>query len=184
MRDDGRPVPYDGAGGLAEVLARLEGRGFTATREDGHIIALARGGDRITVEPGGQLELSGGALLTATACAAALDAHVARGGRGGPTARHPFHRHRGAALRRDRRHRLAAQAPLRGHARLLPPVRPREPARAPDDEADGDGAGELRLRDEDDAVDKIRTAFGVTSIVTALYAASPIADGRPNGYKS
>src|SRR3954471_4572681 len=76
VRDDGRPVPYEGEGGLAEVLARLEGRGFTASREDGHAIALARRGDRITMEPGGQLELSGGALLTATDCAVALDAHV------------------------------------------------------------------------------------------------------------
>ena len=58
------------------MLARLEGQGFRATREDGHLIALARNGDRITMEPGGQLELSGGALLTATDCAAALDAHV------------------------------------------------------------------------------------------------------------
>src|SRR5262249_19799824 len=38
--------------------------------------------------------------------------------------------------------------------------------------------------DEAEATDKIRTAYGVTSIVTALYAASPISEGRPNGYKS
>jgi glutamate--cysteine ligase len=37
---------------------------------------------------------------------------------------------------------------------------------------------------EADAVDKIRTAYGVSSIVTALFAASPIADGRPTGDKS
>src|SRR6185369_8390840 len=49
VREDGRPVPYDGAGGLAEVLARLEQRGFEGTREDGHTIALARKGDRITM---------------------------------------------------------------------------------------------------------------------------------------
>src|SRR5437762_8998255 len=73
---DGRAVPYDGPGGLAEVLGRLEAGGFSATREDGHIIALSRGADRITMEPGGQLELSGGALSTAVECAAALDAHV------------------------------------------------------------------------------------------------------------
>ena len=60
MLTDGRPVPYEGAPGLAEVLGRLATRGFSATREDGHIIALERGADRITIEPGGQLELSGG----------------------------------------------------------------------------------------------------------------------------
>jgi glutamate--cysteine ligase len=38
--------------------------------------------------------------------------------------------------------------------------------------------------DEAEAAAKIRTAFGVTSIVTALFAASPISEGRPNGYKS
>jgi glutamate--cysteine ligase len=37
---------------------------------------------------------------------------------------------------------------------------------------------------EDDAVDKIRTAYGITSIITALFAASPIAAGRPSGFKS
>src|SRR6185312_15376549 len=37
---------------------------------------------------------------------------------------------------------------------------------------------------EADAVDKVRTAYGVTSIITALYAASPIFEGRPSGYKS
>jgi glutamate--cysteine ligase len=37
---------------------------------------------------------------------------------------------------------------------------------------------------EAEATDKIRTAFGVTSIVTALFAASPITDDRPNGFKS
>ena len=38
--------------------------------------------------------------------------------------------------------------------------------------------------DEADATAKMRTAFGVTSIVTALCAASPISEGRPNGFKS
>jgi glutamate--cysteine ligase len=39
-------------------------------------------------------------------------------------------------------------------------------------------------RDEAEALDKMRTAYGVTSIVTALFAASPISEGRPNGYKT
>ena len=37
---------------------------------------------------------------------------------------------------------------------------------------------------ESDAVDKIRTAYGVSSIVTAMYAGSPFAEGRPTGDKS
>jgi glutamate--cysteine ligase len=38
--------------------------------------------------------------------------------------------------------------------------------------------------DEADATDRIRTALGVTSIVTAMYACSPITGGRPNGFQS
>src|SRR6185369_29007 len=74
---DGRPVPYQGPNGISALLARLEKRGFLPQREDGHIIALQRGGDRITVEPGGQVELSGGAQPTAVGCRDMLRAHVA-----------------------------------------------------------------------------------------------------------
>src|SRR6185369_2529215 len=42
----------------------------------------------------------------------------------------------------------------------------------------------LDFADEADAAAKIRTAMGITSIVTALYASSPLTDGRPNGYQS
>ena len=76
VRDDGRAIPYGGAEGIAEVLHRLEGRGFSGTREDGQLIALERSGDRITVEPGGQLELSGAALPTAAASRDAIARHV------------------------------------------------------------------------------------------------------------
>src|SRR6185369_2925644 len=42
----------------------------------------------------------------------------------------------------------------------------------------------LDFADEDDAVEKMRLAFGITSIVTAMFAASPITAGKPNGWKS
>ena len=42
----------------------------------------------------------------------------------------------------------------------------------------------LDFASEADAVEKMRTAYGVTSIVTALVAASPIFEGRPSGWKS
>src|ERR1700710_1252775 len=42
----------------------------------------------------------------------------------------------------------------------------------------------LDFADEAEGTDKIRAAFGVTSIVTALYAASPVTDSVPNGYQS
>jgi glutamate--cysteine ligase len=42
----------------------------------------------------------------------------------------------------------------------------------------------LDFADEADGVDKIRTAMGLSSLVTALYASSPISEGKPNGHLS
>jgi glutamate--cysteine ligase len=42
----------------------------------------------------------------------------------------------------------------------------------------------LDCADEADAADKVRVAMGLQSIVTALYASSPICEGRPNGHQS
>ena len=85
VRADGRAGSLRGArrrDRRHDVLRALEGRGFAATREDGHIIALERDGERITIEPGGQLEFSGAARDTAAACRDALVAPRARGAGG------------------------------------------------------------------------------------------------------
>jgi glutamate--cysteine ligase len=181
---DGRAVPYEGPGGLAEVLGSLEARGFSATREDGHIIALARGADRITMEPGGQLELSGGALSTAVECATALDAHVREvAGVAGPlgirfigTGVRPFGALDDVAWLPKRRYVVMRDYfPRHGRQSRLAHQMMKLTATV---QANFDYA------DESEAVEKIRTAYGVTSIVTALYAASPIVFGRPSGFRS
>jgi glutamate--cysteine ligase len=118
-RRNGAPVGYAGPGGIEEILGRLEARGFGATREHEHVVGLERGGERITIEPGGQLEFSGLARDTAAACRDALVAHVrevvamAR-----PLGVH-FSGHRHPPVREARRRRLATQAPLRRDARIL-----------------------------------------------------------------
>src|SRR5437660_1207976 len=76
-RPDGGVVPYEGASGIEALLGAIARRGFAPIVDRGHSIGLSRGGDRITVEPGGQVELSGAALPTAAACAVGLRAHVA-----------------------------------------------------------------------------------------------------------
>lgn len=55
------PIPYEGPRGVAAILAALEKHGWLAERETegGPIIALTRGWASVTLEPGGQLELSG-----------------------------------------------------------------------------------------------------------------------------
>jgi glutamate--cysteine ligase len=181
---DGRPVPYEsapGSPGISLILERLVERGFTPEIEDGHIISLERGAERITLEPGGQLELSGAAQATASACFQGVLAHVAEvtdiarplGVTFIGTGARPFGtmdeipwlpKRRYAVMRRY----LPAKGRL-AHEMMK---------RTATVQANLDFAGEA------DAVDKVRTALGVTSIVTALYAASPLTGGKPNGFKS
>jgi len=184
VTEEGRPVPYDGPRGIAEILARLEARGFIATREDGHVIALERAGDRITLEPGGQLELSGGALPTAAACRVALDAHV---------------REVAGVARELGVHFIGVGArpfgvlddvdwlPKRRYTvmRTFFPRFGRESRLAHSMmKMTATVQANFDFESEADAADKIRTAYGVTSIITALFAASPIVEGRPSAFQS
>ncbi|HEX9506831.1 MAG TPA: glutamate-cysteine ligase family protein, partial [Myxococcales bacterium] len=61
------PVPYPGDRGIGALLKSLETRGYSAFREadDLPVIALTRGRSTISLEPGGQLELSGAPARTA-----------------------------------------------------------------------------------------------------------------------
>jgi len=60
VRGDGRPVRYDDADGIRWILEELRARnGWAPYLEDGHLIALEGEGASITLEPGGQVELSG-----------------------------------------------------------------------------------------------------------------------------
>ena len=178
---DGRPVPFDGPAGIEELLRRLEARGYQGTREADRLLALAGRGGTITVEPGGQVEHSGPALLTAVACRdelarAVREVKEVAGGLGihflgvglnsfAKLAELPW-------LPKARYRIMRDYLPARG--RLAPNMM----------KSTATVQANLDYDDEPTATEKIRMAFGVTSIVTALYAASPISEGRPNGYRS
>ncbi|HEX7228509.1 MAG TPA: glutamate-cysteine ligase family protein, partial [Candidatus Binatia bacterium] len=59
-RSSGKAIPYSGPRGVESILKRLIDRfGWEPEEQDGHIIALSRDNAQITLEPGGQIELSG-----------------------------------------------------------------------------------------------------------------------------
>jgi len=63
--DDYRPLQYDGERGVKAVLEGLTRYGWTPVLENGNIIALKdETGGSVTLEPGGQIELSGAPLKT------------------------------------------------------------------------------------------------------------------------
>jgi glutamate--cysteine ligase len=63
--EDLRPLPYDGPRGIKALLEGMAARfGWRPVLEDGNPIALAKQGCSISLEPGGQFELSGAPLET------------------------------------------------------------------------------------------------------------------------
>ena len=184
VRADGAVVPYEGPNGIEALLGALGARGFVALTEAGHPIGLSRGGDRITVEPGGQVELSGAALPTAAACAAVVRSHVAEvrdaaaplGIRFIGVGMRPFGTIDEVSwLPKPRYAVMRNYFPEQGRQSRLAHYMMKQTATV---------QANFDYIDEADATAKMRTAFGVTSIVTALCAASPISEGRPNGFKS
>ena len=59
-----KPLAYDGPSGVRAVLDGMTRFGWAPMSENGNVIALTRAGANITLEPGGQLELSGALLST------------------------------------------------------------------------------------------------------------------------
>lgn len=178
---DGTAVPFSGDGGIEGLLQRLVVPGDEEMREGGRLLGIGRGAQKVTVEPGGQLEHAGPALASVTSCRDALLA-----GLSAATA---------AAAQRDIRLLGVGLTPFATMDELpwLPKCRYRVmreylPTRGALGlhmmKATATVQANFDFDDEATMADKMRTAFGVTSLVTALAAASPLSEGRPNGYQS
>lgn len=173
------PVPYEGPRGIEALLGALEQDGrWKAVREGGRLVALDRDGQSITLEPGGQLELSG--RPHATALGAAQE----------------FRDHLSALLRVSEPFGIAWLAlglqPLFGTDAA--PRIPKERYHIMRDYLPAHGAMALDMMhvtasvqvsfdfgDEADMVSKLRTALACSPIADAIYANSSLAAGRPTG---
>jgi len=75
--DDLRPPTYEGERGIGALLEGLaRAYGYQRIEEGGHLIALARGMESITLEPAGQLELSGAPVETIHQTCCEVDTHL------------------------------------------------------------------------------------------------------------
>jgi glutamate--cysteine ligase len=181
LADAKTPVPYHGEQGIAALFDAFLADGWQAVREDGHAIALERAGEKITLEPGGQLELSGLPAKTAHEAGAEVRGHLEElGRRSRPfglrwlgVGFRPFGTREDISWVPKRRYVVMREVlPLRG--RLAHDMMKRTAT----------VQANLDWADEADAARKFRVAMGVTSIVTALYACSPIVEGQDTGYQS
>ncbi|RMF74737.1 MAG: glutamate--cysteine ligase [Alphaproteobacteria bacterium] len=181
-RDTLAPALFDGERGIERLLVRLEGFGWEPKREAGRVIALYRpDGASITLEPGGQLELSGAPLRSLHETCREINGHL--------------NQIRAVGDELDLGYLGLGFHPL---ARLdeIPPV-PKARYRIMRAYMPKKGAHGLDMMfrtatvqvnldfsDERDMVRKMRVAMALQPLATALFANSPFVEGRPCGYLS
>jgi glutamate--cysteine ligase len=175
------PVPYDGEAGVAAVLRGFERFGYEPFEEDGRIIASQKRGLTVSIEPGGQLELSGRPFADVHAVAAELDRHLEKCRAIGETLGVELlavgYRPWGVAADGPwmPKKRYAVMRPfLAARGRLAEDMM----AMTASAQASFDFSGET------DMAEKLRVALAIQPAVTALLANSAVVRGRPSGWKS
>jgi glutamate--cysteine ligase len=177
-----RPVPYEGDHGIGALLAALAERyDWTPETEDGNIIALKRAGCSITLEPGGQLELSGDLLDNLHETCDEVNEHLAEvravaepmglGFLG--LGFHPTARRDEIPWMPKRRYRI-----MRAHMPRVGSMGLDMMTRTCTVQVN------LDFSSEQDMVDKFRASLALQPIATALFANSPFVEGKPSGYLS
>ena len=180
------PVPYDGPRGIRALMEALIARhGWQPIREGDNIIALRRPegepGATVSLEPGGQFELSGAPLETLHATAAETEQHLkeVRG----------IGEHLGICflgLGFSPKWTLAEtpQMPKERYG-VMTRYMPRVGSRGLDMMyRTATIQVNLDFADEADMVKKLRVSLALQPVATALFASSPFTEGKLNGFKS
>ena len=179
--DDLRPPAYEGERGIGVLLEGLTRFGWQPVREGGNIIALTRGDGSITLEPAGQLELSGGQVDTIHDTCCEVTAHLKevktvadelRLGFLGMGFQPKFKREEMPWMPKGRYAIMRRYMPLKGGLGLDMMTRTCTVQ------------VNLDFANEADMVKKFRVSLALQPIATALFADSPFTEGRPNGYLS
>jgi glutamate--cysteine ligase len=179
---DARPVPFEGENGIGALLAGLARTGgWKEVHEGPNLIALDRDGESVTLEPGGQLELSGRPFATVHETARELEAHLA--------ALRSVSEPAGVAwiaLGAQPFHPTPALPRMpKGRYRIMREYLPSRGALAMDMmHATASVQSSFDYADEGDMIAKLRTALGVSTIVSALFANSSLHEGRASGFVS
>jgi glutamate--cysteine ligase len=179
---DGRALPFSGPNGVEEILRRLADRyGYGPDNEEKRLIALK--GDRapITIEPGGQIELSGEQCETIHCAHREFTQHIEQlvevGHELGAVilglGMQPVSRIDEIELLPKERYRI--MYPYMARKGRLGQRMMKQTAGV---------QANLDYGDESDAMRKMRVSLGMVPIIYAMFANSPLSDGGLNGYQS
>lgn len=181
-KDTLRPLPYDGERSIRAVLEGLRDRyGWSPVLESGHIIGLEKDGANVSLEPGGQLELSGAPLETIHQTCDEVNAHLREvqsvaddiGARFIGLGAAPHWTHDEMPLMPKGRYKL-----MDAYMRKVGTMGTSMMRRTCTVQVN------LDFGSEPDMVQKMRVALALQPVATALFANSPFFEGQLNGHKS
>ena len=171
-----QPVPFDGPHGIEAFLDGMRRFGWEETREGTRLIGLHRGGEVISLEPGGQVELSGAALETVHEVARELDRHLLEANQ---VARELGFGFLGLGYHPTARRDDIPVVPKERYA-IMRRYMPQVGRRGLDMMARTCTAQvNLDFTSEHDMVTKLRVGLKLQPVATALFANSPFAEGIP-----
>ena len=179
-------MPYDGERGISALLDTLPQRfGWDPVTENGNIIALRRKdcpkGGAVSLEPGGQLELSGAPLENVHETYEELRQHLVEVGEVGGELGIGFlglgfspkwTLEQTPVMPKERYRIMRRYMPTRGRHGLDMMFRT------------ATVQVNMDFADEADMVAKLRVGLALQPVATALFANSPFTEGKPNGYQS
>lgn len=177
-----KPLPYAGEASIYSLLNGLRQRhGWVSVKEAGKLIGLSKDGANISLEPGGQLELSGAPLQTIHETCDEVNVHLKDV--------------QDIADGLDVGFIGLGAAPIWSHDDM--PMMPKGRYKLMRDYMDRVGTMgksmmfrtctvqvNLDFDCEADMVKKMRVALALQPVATALFANSPFFDGSKNGHKS
>ncbi|MGL4309671.1 MAG: glutamate--cysteine ligase [Paracoccaceae bacterium] len=182
LTDTLQPLPYDGPRSIRALLEGLRDRfNWQPVLEQDRIIGLTRDGANVSLEPGGQFELSGAPVLHIGETAAELENHltevhaiagplgIAFAGLGAA----PIWRHEDMPMMPKGRYRLMTDYMGRVGTHGTQMMYRTSTVQV-----------NLDFQSEACMVKKLRVALALQPVATALFASSPFFDGKPNGHRS
>ena len=181
-KDTLKPLPYDGPRSIKAMLEGLrDAFGWAPLEEGGNIIGLVKDGANISLEPGGQLELSGAPLETIHQTCDEVNEHlrevqtiadkIGAGFIGLGAA--PHWTHDDMPLMPKGRYKL-----MDGYMQKVGELGTSMMRRTCTVQVNLDFASEA------DMVQKLRVALALQPVATALFSNSPFTEGKLNGHKS
>ncbi len=176
-----RPPGYDGERGIGAMLRGLAGLGWQAVEENGVLIALQRDGASVTLEPAGQLELSGAPLENIHETCCETTGHLEEVKAVAEPLGLGF---LGMGFQPKWRREDMPWMP-KGRYKIMRQYMPKVGTLGLDMMTRTCTVQvNLDFANEADMVKKFRVSLALQPVATALFADSPFTEGRPNGFLS